>query len=103
MISDQLTWSCVQQFILIIVSLSLSMINIHHLLSNKLTFQSPIFLSVFYPTITPEGFTTEVYHLNGEGEEAGVVYSEMQGVENTSENLMLLRCAVLSLVWDSVG
>ena len=29
---------------------------------------------------------TEVYHITGEGEDAGVVYSEMQGRENTDSD-----------------
>jgi Zn-dependent M16 (insulinase) family peptidase len=41
-----------------------------------------------FPTITDEGFYTEVHHINGEnGEDAGVVYCEMQGCENTSSSL----------------
>jgi Zn-dependent M16 (insulinase) family peptidase len=32
----------------------------------------------------------QVYHINGKGEDAGVVYSEMQGRENTSGDLMEL-------------
>ncbi|KNE93504.1 hypothetical protein PSTG_13132 [Puccinia striiformis f. sp. tritici PST-78] len=52
----------------------------------------PVFLDhVLYPTITSEGFTTEVYHINGKGEDAGVVYSEMQGRENGAMDLMSLR------------
>ncbi|PLW42340.1 hypothetical protein PCANC_10506 [Puccinia coronata f. sp. avenae] len=52
----------------------------------------PVFLDhVLYPTITAEGFTTEVYHINGKGEDAGVVYSEMQGRENGAMDLMALR------------
>ncbi|KAI9610843.1 hypothetical protein H4Q26_008685 [Puccinia striiformis f. sp. tritici PST-130] len=39
----------------------------------------------------PFGFTTEVYHINGKGEDAGVVYSEMQGRENGAMDLMSLR------------
>ena len=35
-------------------------------------------------------FTTEVHHINGEGEDAGVVYCEMQGCENDSENWCFL-------------
>ncbi|MBW0485783.1 hypothetical protein O181_025498 [Austropuccinia psidii MF-1] len=51
----------------------------------------PVYLDhILYATITSEGFTTEVYHINGKGEDAGVVYSEMQGVENTSADLMAL-------------
>jgi Zn-dependent M16 (insulinase) family peptidase len=40
------------------------------------------------------GYITEVHHVNGEGDDAGVVYSEMQGRENTGESrthLALLR------------
>ncbi|XP_045129577.1 uncharacterized protein C05D11.1-like [Portunus trituberculatus] len=44
----------------------------------------PIYLDhLLYPTLTDSAFTTEVYHITGEGEDAGVVYSEMQGRENT--------------------
>jgi Zn-dependent M16 (insulinase) family peptidase len=50
----------------------------------------PIYLEhILYPTITKEGFTTEVYHINGKGEEAGVVMSEMQGVEQQSTRVMM--------------
>ncbi|CAH7682774.1 Metalloenzyme, LuxS/M16 peptidase-like protein [Phakopsora pachyrhizi] len=45
---------------------------------------------ILYATITSEGFTTEVYHINGKGEDAGVVYSEMQGRQNSSSDLMAL-------------
>ncbi|KAG0140396.1 hypothetical protein CROQUDRAFT_665240 [Cronartium quercuum f. sp. fusiforme G11] len=52
----------------------------------------PVFLDhILYATITSEGFTTEVYHINGKGEDAGVVYSEMQGRENSSADLMAVR------------
>lgn len=46
---------------------------------------------VFFPTLTDAGFTTEVYHINGKLEDAGVVYSEMQGRENSSCDLMELK------------
>ncbi|BFZ62739.1 hypothetical protein YB2330_003849 [Saitoella coloradoensis] len=49
----------------------------------------PVFVDhVLYPTLTEAGCYTEVYHVNGEGEDAGVVYSEMQGRENTPGDLM---------------
>ena len=32
-------------------------------------------------------FLTEVHHVNGDGEDAGVVYCEMQARENTAEEL----------------
>lgn len=52
----------------------------------------PVYLDhVFHPTLTSEGFVTEVYHVNGKGEDAGVVYSEMQGRENSSGDLMQLE------------
>ncbi|EFA82260.1 hypothetical protein PPL_04683 [Heterostelium album PN500] len=43
----------------------------------------PIFMDhILYPTITDEAFHTEVHHIDGEGKDAGVVYSEMQAREN---------------------
>jgi len=52
----------------------------------------PVYLDhVFYPTLTDAGFTTEVYHVNEKGEDAGVVYSEMQGRENTAGDLIELK------------
>lgn len=46
---------------------------------------------LFRPTLTQSGFVTEVYHINGKAQDAGVVFSEMQGRENTSGDLMQLR------------
>ncbi|BGP04467.1 hypothetical protein JCM10049v2_000268 [Rhodotorula toruloides] len=46
---------------------------------------------ILYPTITDAGFVTEVYHINGKGEDGGVVFSEMSGRENGSSDLMHLR------------
>ena len=38
----------------------------------------PVFLDhVLRPKITASGFITEVYHVDGDGEEKGVVFSEM--------------------------
>ena len=42
------------------------------------------------PLTTPfqdAAYLTEVHHVNGEGEDAGVVYCEMQARENTAEEL----------------
>lgn len=36
-------------------------------------------------------FVTEVHHIDGKGHDSGVVYSEMQGRENTSGDLMALK------------
>ncbi|KAG0726518.1 hypothetical protein GWK47_004298 [Chionoecetes opilio] len=50
----------------------------------------PIYLDhLLYPTLTDSGFITEVYHITEEGEDAGVVYSEMQGRENTDSDRTL--------------
>ncbi|KAL4071016.1 Metalloenzyme, LuxS/M16 peptidase-like protein [Scleroderma citrinum] len=51
----------------------------------------PIYLDhILYPTMTDAAFLTEVHHINKKGEDVGVVYSEMQGRENTSADLMAL-------------
>jgi len=42
---------------------------------------------VLYPTITDSGFVTEVHHVQPDGEDAGVVYCEMQARENTADSL----------------
>lgn len=47
----------------------------------------PVYLDhVLYPVLTDHGFLTEVYHISGQGRDSGVVYSEMQGSENTGES-----------------
>ena len=46
----------------------------------------PLFLDhILFPLLTDEGFVTEVYHINGEGQDGGVVYCEMQTYENTMD------------------
>ncbi|KAF9435543.1 hypothetical protein BGZ76_006085 [Entomortierella beljakovae] len=52
----------------------------------------PIYIDhILYPTITEAGYYTEVHHINGDGENAGVVYCEMQGRENDAESIMERR------------
>ena len=49
----------------------------------------PIYLEhVIMPTLTDSGCYTEVHHVDGSGHDAGVVYSEMQGIQNTQSELM---------------
>ncbi|KAL2723884.1 uncharacterized protein V1478_008397 [Vespula squamosa] len=49
----------------------------------------PIYLEhILYPTLQDSAYLTEVHHINGEGEDAGVVYCEMQGKENIGEYLV---------------
>ena len=47
----------------------------------------PIYLDhIFFPTLSDQAFKTEVHHINGSGDDAGVVYCEMQARENNSES-----------------
>lgn len=49
----------------------------------------PVFVDhILYPRLTNDTFVTEVYHVNGEGKDSGVVYSEMQGRENSPGDLV---------------
>ena len=49
----------------------------------------PIYVDhILNPLLTDASFLTEVHHINGDGEDGGVVYSEMQGCENTGESLV---------------
>ena len=46
----------------------------------------PIYVDhILNPLLTDHGYITEVHHINGEGENSGVVYCEMQGCENSGE------------------
>ncbi|XP_073941538.1 uncharacterized protein C05D11.1-like [Choristoneura fumiferana] len=57
----------------------------------------PIYLDhILNPTLTDHGFITEVHHVDGDGDDAGVVYCEMQGRENSADSrceLRLIRAA----------
>ena len=56
---------------------------------------------ILYPTLTDSCFHTEIHHVNGEGEDQGVVYCEMQGRENDSSSLV--DRAVLDLLYPTGG
>ncbi|RAK80678.1 putative zinc metalloprotease [Aspergillus fijiensis CBS 313.89] len=57
----------------------------------------PVYLEhVIAPTLTDEGCYTEVHHIDGAGNDAGVVYSEMQGVQNNSAELIDLTARRLT-------
>jgi Zn-dependent M16 (insulinase) family peptidase len=52
----------------------------------------PVYLDhLILPTLTDAACLTEVHHIDGAGHDAGVVYSEMQGVQNQGPELMDLR------------
>lgn len=47
----------------------------------------PLYLDhILYPTLKESAYITEVHHVNGSGEDVGVVYCEMQARENTGES-----------------
>lgn len=49
----------------------------------------PVYLDhLVVPTLTDAACYTEVHHIDGSGKDAGVVYSEMQGTQNSSSELM---------------
>ena len=54
------------------------------------------------PTLTDSGCYTEVHHVDPEGNDAGVVYSEMQALQNTAGELVDLKARRL-LYPDGVG
>lgn len=56
---------------------------------------------ILYPCLSDSSFTTEVHHVNGLGEDKGVVYCEMQGRENTEGSLV--DRAVLALLYPGSG
>lgn len=63
----------------------------------------PVYLEhVLLPTLTDSGCYTEVHHINGDGEDAGVVYSEMQGVQNTQDTLMNIE-AIRKVYPEGIG
>ncbi|KAK4057703.1 hypothetical protein OIO90_001351 [Microbotryomycetes sp. JL221] len=49
----------------------------------------PMFLDhIFQPTLTDAAFITEIYHIDGNGKEGGVTFSEMQGSAGSSWELL---------------
>eukprot|EP01134_Creolimax_fragrantissima_P004653 CFRG4653T1 len=62
----------------------------------------PVYLDhILFPTITDSGCYTEVHHINGDGEDSGVVYAEMQARENTCSSLMFNR--IQSQLYQGTG
>lgn len=52
----------------------------------------PIYLDhIILPSLTDSACYTEVFHIDPTGQDAGVVYSEMQGVQNSQMELMELE------------
>lgn len=54
----------------------------------------PVYMDhILHPTLREQDFLTEVHHISGDGDDAGVVYSEMQGVENSPNNILYFATA----------
>ncbi|PHH79499.1 hypothetical protein CDD80_4610 [Ophiocordyceps camponoti-rufipedis] len=63
----------------------------------------PVYLEhIILPVITDDAIVTEVWHVDGEGNDAGVVYSEMQAVQFRSSEIMDLKARRL-LYPENVG
>ncbi|KAK6511363.1 hypothetical protein TWF481_000281 [Arthrobotrys musiformis] len=63
----------------------------------------PVYLEhILFPILTDSGCYTEVHHIDGTGHDAGVVYSEMQGVQNDQDTLMMLE-ANRQIYPDGIG
>ena len=60
----------------------------------------PVYLDhIFNPLLTNDCYLTEVHHISGEtGDDAGVVYSEMQSSENQPDEILLF--SVLRDLWS---
>ncbi|GAA5991721.1 hypothetical protein JCM5350_000584 [Sporobolomyces pararoseus] len=51
----------------------------------------PVYLDhILFPLMDENIFKTEIYHINGKGEEGGTVFSEMQGTEGSKNDMMAL-------------
>ncbi|GAA5844592.1 hypothetical protein JCM3766R1_002672 [Sporobolomyces carnicolor] len=51
----------------------------------------PVYLDhILFPKFSESTFKTEIYHVNGKGEEGGTVFAEMQGREGSREDVMAL-------------
>ncbi|KAK9452286.1 Metalloenzyme, LuxS/M16 peptidase-like protein [Limtongia smithiae] len=62
----------------------------------------PVYLDhVLNPTLTDEACYTEVYHVDGKGNEKGVVFSEMQAIENEADEIARLAARKILYPADS--
>lgn len=76
MMSNTNAWTAVDQTVFTIGTVGWE--SFSHLL--------PVYIDhIVNPTITDASCTTEVYYIDGNGEEKGVVYSEMQGIQNNPD------------------
>ncbi|CAF3519311.1 unnamed protein product [Rotaria socialis] len=66
---------------------------------NSLSTLLPVYLDhIFHPLLLNNCFLTEVHHISGEtGDDAGVVYSEMQASENQPDEILLY--SILRDLW----
>ncbi|KAI1724126.1 hypothetical protein Ddc_05332 [Ditylenchus destructor] len=61
-------------------------------IANRFLKVLPVYLDhLLAPNLTNSQYLTEVHHVNGDGEDAGVVYSEMQDHESEMERMVSFR------------
>lgn len=59
----------------------------------------PVYLDhILFPTLKESQFITEVHHINGDGNDGGVVYCEMQ--EHESKPKELVRWSLVERLFD---
>jgi Zn-dependent M16 (insulinase) family peptidase len=61
----------------------------------------PIYLDhIFHPLLSEDCYRTEIHHISGDtGEDAGVVYSEIQSSENQAEDILLY--SIMRDLWST--
>ena len=56
----------------------------------------PVYVDhILFPLLREDAFVTEVHHINGQGKDSGVVYSEMQVCR--TQTLVTLPCYIISV------
>ncbi|CAF1645724.1 unnamed protein product [Didymodactylos carnosus] len=62
----------------------------------------PIYLDhIFNPLLTNDCYLTEIHHINNEGHDSGVVYSEMQSCEQQADEI--LEQKLMSELWSKTS
>ena len=58
----------------------------------------PVYLDhILFPLLRDEDFLTEVHHITADGEDSGVVYSEMQARSNWANYTIFISCSRFGL------
>ena len=61
----------------------------------------PVYLDhILFPLLRDEDFLTEVHHITADGEDSGVVYSEMQARLNCANYTIFISCVYPFSFWS---